>query len=48
MKEARDRKITKEEIEESFLELNKNKTPGPDGITNEFYQHFKKDITPII
>ena len=48
MKEAMDKKITKEKIEQSISELNKNKTPGPDGITNEFYQHFKKDITPII
>ena len=39
MKEAMDRKITKEKIEESISELNKNKTPGPDGIINEFYHH---------
>ena len=43
-----DRKITKEETEERISELNENKAPGPDGITNEFYLHFKKDITPII
>ena len=42
MKEAMDRKVTKEEIEESFLELNKNKTPGPDGIKTNFTNTLKK------
>lgn len=33
--------FTTEEIEKTIIDLNKNKSPGPDGLTAEFYQHFK-------
>ena len=34
--------ITNTEIEDVIKNLPKNKSPGPDGVTGEFYQHLEK------
>lgn len=43
-----ERGIEKEEIEEAIMQLNNGKSPGKDGLPNEFYKVFRKVLTPIL
>ena len=47
-KENLNRHITSTEIETAIRNLPANKIPGPDCFTDDFYQKFREELTPIL
>ena len=42
-----DRPITSNEVESVILKLPTNKSPGPDGFADEFYQMLGEELTSV-
>ena len=40
--------ITSMEIKSVIRNLTANKSPGPDGFTDEFYQRYREELTPVL
>ena len=46
--ENMNRPITSNEIKTVIKNLPTNKSPGPAGLTGEFYETYREELTPII
>ena len=40
--------VTSTEIKTMIKNITKNKSPGPDGFTGEFYQTLREELMPIL